>query len=394
MTLDVATSGIFSAITILAMALPIVLTIRSRPGGAIDIAMLFAFSSGIVSTLAAYYFATTGIVFWSALNNAGYVMALGCMWCICAVLSDKSVSLRWVISGVLSFVVLVAPFFDDSQNLAWRGGITYLSTIALISIAVVMELALGQTRDLIQARACAWLFGLHGAYFIVRIIVFITAGPDSAFFVTWLSASVTTLFVVVLYVSGGVLMMNLRADILLRDAARRLQLDPMTNLLRHDDFRARAAQLLEELEQEGRRAVIIAVRIEHLHDLMTVYGRTASTAISKQLAAIAGEVFPVAALATRQSQNEFLWLVHDVTTERVRADANEIGSRLRSSRIDGLSFLSGVTVSFGIADANTIGYAVKELISAARHALPPEYGARIEPDAVETSSPQLPPATD
>lgn len=210
-------------------------------------------------------------------------------------------------------------------------------------------------------------------FFAARLGVFIVCGPDDATLSGWLGPAVTSLFVVVLYIAGGNLLLSLRSNIILRDLARRLQLEPLANLLNADDFRARAKALLTELEPTQRRAVVVIIRVENFPELGIVYGRPAATAAAKHVVAVASEEFPVAALASRSNRDEFTWLMGDLTTDQVHNQCTEIGMRLRSSQIDGLPFLSGVSVSFGIADSQTISYDPRRLIAAARAALPPAH---------------------
>lgn len=371
MVLDHETVGLVGVFVLLALALPISVSQLTHRSDGADFEFVAALGASFVGSIAGYLLSVSDALIWSALDASAYVVAFGCVWCLAAKLSGKSTRWRWYSVAGLAVMVTVAPFVDTYPVMYWRGGVAYLASTIVVAFAVTVVMFRGDSRSLPEAKAIGWLFFAHGLFFSVRLLVFVTIGPSSEFFTTWLGSAMTTLVSVMLFVSSGYFFLSLRRDIALRVLARQLELDPMELVLSKEAFRSAARALLSELEPQRRPATVVHLRIESLHDIRVAYGSTAADSLVRQVVAAGAAEMPASSLAMQHSPAQLVWLVHDVTFDEVREIVDHLGARLMALQVPGMQFLYGVSVGFGLAQASTVGYDVDALLTAAHRAARP-----------------------
>lgn len=363
--LDVMTTNVLAVCMLLAMGVPVILSGFRRGLSRVDLALLLAVAAGLAGAVSGYVYGATDLLLWSGLNGACYTAAMGCVWLASAHLSMYRVRWRGAIAVATTIVVIIAPYLDHSGVPEyWRGGLVYFASVVVISWLSASDLFSGGARDLAEARALAWLLLAHGGFFFLRLVVFAGLGPDSPMFRTWLDSGVATVFELLLYISGGNLLLALRNDISLRESARKLELDPFANVLPVSLFRSRAGSFLHQLSGARRRATMVTMRVEGLEDIALIHGKIAADAVAKQAVSVAGSELPSHSLATRLGSSRFAWLLPDAPRSEVVLAARRVSVRLRELDVPGLRDVYGVSVAFGLADTAVSGYGVGVLLSA------------------------------
>lgn len=368
MTLDPVTTGVFSTAVFFTLSLPAVVAMSRRRVPGLDSTFLLALVCATMASFAAFGLSISVSISWVAMMNLAYVAALACIWAMIVRLGGLALGHRlWVILALM-VVVLVWTVLDPSPLVYWHGGIAYLLALAAISFLGMADVFRGSLRRRPEGIAFGALLLLHGLFFVVRSVVFLLAGPESDLFQTWLNSQITTAVSLILFVAGGNVLLRLRDEAALRVLVKQMESDPFASILPSDVFVDQVTEALEDFAPRHRPASIVHVRIDALHEIRVTFGEDAADVVGRQVVASAIEVFPRASILMRQGTAQFVWFVPDLSHRETHDAAQRLGVLVQALDVPGVPFLYGVRLTFGVAEATTLGYDVDLLLAAAQSA--------------------------
>jgi len=252
--------------------------------------------------------------------------------------------------------------------------------LALFGVLGCVECLRGALRATRVAWALAVVLGLHSLFCLLRLGVFIAAGPDSPFFSTWLSTIPTSFVTVTLTIVALVTASILRAGRVpvrgLRfltgprgrtaaEMARATGAD--SGVLVAEQFWIALQGLLTRASWHNELVAVFAVRVDDLQRIATAFGADAAAEIAQAWRRSVRHHVPAAARVGEDGPSALL-----VSTVVVSAaDARRAAERISSGAFEDLRNVPGAvlpTVGVGVALTDDQGWDVAALVDRARAA--------------------------
>ncbi len=151
------------------------------------------------------------------------------------------------------------------------------------------------------------------------------------------------------------------------------QTDALTGFANRAHFAALATSALARAATDGRRAALISFDLDHFKAVNDRHGHLAGDAVLRSVSAAVRSVQAEAGLRStvgRMGGEEFALLLEGATPEQAHAHADACRKAIVAAQTaldDGQ--LLNVTASFGVADADTCGYALNPLLAASDRSL-------------------------
>lgn len=301
-------------------------------------------------------------------NPASTVLSVAgatCVWFATRSLRRQKLPL-WML-GVAPALGLVPALLDDPANNIWAGngpmfvymGALFAAAAAEVWLAWVARRAQGDhelngeavVALLVSAIAASAL----GAYYLMRSVVFLVAGPDSDLFETMAGSGPTTGILLVCLVAVTFSVSAVGWDQQTQELRRRAMEDDLTRLLGRAEFRLQAERMFAQARSNRESAVLVVADLDHFKAVNDAHGHAAGDRALVEFADTLRASLRPGELAGRLGGEEFgLVLLGDRGDEAAaRLDAMSADFLARSRSFD--FFLP--TVSYGITgfeDGDTV----------------------------------------
>ncbi|MFH5824823.1 GGDEF domain-containing protein [Georgenia sp. AZ-5] len=367
MTLDVPTLLVVATLVILTSSG--MFLAEARAAEAVDRLWSLAFVAAIATALA--YLGSTlypGLWWANAVGNAASVLVVWTMWSGIRAYDERR-SLIHVSVGV-ALLAAGAVLLQGPGASAWAGGWAALAGTAAGALLAGAAILRGPLRGFRSGALLAVTLLAGGAYYAVRLLLYVVEGPYSRAFETYAGTAATTLVNVLLVNGATFAALAIRTRDAQERAAEHQNFDPMTGARTNLSFEPRTVAQLRRSAESCSPAAMLEIVPEGVEALETAFGRPYADAALVTCGEIAQTLLPPRAIMGLDpgSGRSFQVLVPGWDEH----DAVEWATQVRKELIDTPVEVPGsrvrVTVSTGIATAHRGGYDLGDLCDAAREA--------------------------
>jgi diguanylate cyclase (GGDEF)-like protein len=346
-SLDVPTLYIVSAMVISLTGILFIVDAYSRRDDSVGRIWSLAYIAGVVTTFAYLASSLYDTIWWGVgLGNGTVVFSIASVWAGARLFNGKR-SLLWVGAAASVFVMLSAVVLGPDGGV-WAGGGFMIGGMCLFGLLGGIECFRGSLWRYRNARFLGAATMIAGAYYGVRLIFFVSQGPNSEFFSRFLGTGITSLIVIVFVVGGAFSMVALRGEESAQTYSSRADSDGLSGTIGPQQFTDVATGIIAEAQGSGRPTAFVAVDIDELGMMNAAFGRSFGDDVLERFVDTLRAALPAGSPLCRVSADNFEFVLrnHDA------AGAARLAERIRSSLVDSpLVAESGVrvTASFGIA---------------------------------------------
>lgn len=327
-------------------------------------------------------FLTSVILAVEATNQAG-------TWWVAAVGNATTVLVPFAIwSGIragagrrpLRGILLAAPVATALAHLAhgptaheWAGGEVYLAGMALGCLLGSWEVLHGPLRRYRSGIGLGVVAVLCGAYFMLRLLLFLAVGPDDPLFEQFGGTAPATFMLVVFVNGAAIFMAALRGDVGTSGRPGVVRFDPLTGALPAPAFTERAGTVLGDAAQRGGVVSLVLVTLDDVEDVRTAFGDSraeemvATAADALQAVTVPGTLI---GLGPEEGPAHFQVLLRDAGEEEAESWVGQLRVRLLDVPVVDGSVL--LTVTAGVSSTDGCGYALAGLRAGSLAALRPD----------------------
>lgn len=281
-----------------------------------------------------------------------------------------------VTAGLVALTAIAAVV--EPHDYPWEGMIGYLSAMILALSLLVWEAVRDDRGHLRTVIAFAVIMGLLAAYYVMRLVVFVSLGPDSDFFATYASTQVTGILA-----SLGVLVTALALIVLRHDhqhAARAgsRNFDPMTGARTTASFTARAGDLLRDLAADGTPLSLVVFEPESDREIAAAFGREDADRALVAIGETVISLLPTGAIVGRDGAagRSFEVLLPGSVADEAAQWAEAVRVAILSGVFETDSTPLRLPVALGISSTQRQGYGLATLQAAAHEAAAVAIAAR------------------
>jgi len=339
--------------------------------GATPTGRIWTLSAGAVVffCIAANPWRSTDAIWWSeGVARASLLLAFGGIWSGFRAYNGRAARLPAVVACSLSLVlvtVLTGPLSDGTAATA-----LYHASLPLACALIVFEIARPDSRAAgrLDGRIGGVLTGGLLAVYLVRLALSLTAGADSAVFLTAFGPIpemlLLTVFTCAVAITGAVLLS-------LEDASEhggvRMSSGATfraSGILGRTGFVGAAAGWLRRSEHAGETSVLLVVEVDDLASARAAHGRAAGDRITESLAATLVGAVPAASLVGYLADGRFAILCPAGASESWHGIADIVRAAVLDAALDDIAGTPAVA-SIGGATTEDAGFEIETLIEAA-----------------------------
>lgn len=367
MGLDVFTVSVMTAIVVLVSGTLFLLETFLRKDENVGRIWALSFLAGMLTSVCYMIWALDPASIWpTALGNAAFVSAAGCMWLGCRGFNDRRMTTQAiVVAGAAALTFLAALL--DARSGDWAGALAMFAFIAVFAGLGAGEAFTGEMRRNRNAVGLAVVLGLQSLYYVARTVVFQTQGADSELFRTWFSTEVTSVVTVVLTIVALLTTSVLRAGI-----ARVRGVSASSDVRRSDDgilhadsFALLFGELVGRANARGQHVGIISVRVDDLPQITTAFGRGEAEEVATAWRQATRRAAPTESFVGEDANGGLAVALVPGSASEARAIATRVRDAVFAGVLDArLSVLPIVTVGTAISSRN--GISAVDLIAVAR----------------------------
>jgi GGDEF domain-containing protein len=229
----------------------------------------------ILTTLLYLLWAWQPDTWWAvAAGNGAFVVGTGSMWLGCRQFNARSV--RWSGLAVAASVVVVAAAaaLEGPDGGDWAGALWMFAALAVFAGLACAECFRGELGETGTAVALGLVFGVQSLFYVLRIIVVLTAGVESALFEAALGTLSASALTIILTITSVVCTCILRA---VRSGVRGASASGAderggTALQSADAFGRSLTAVCDKAESRGDLVALTVVRIEELDYIGAAFG--------------------------------------------------------------------------------------------------------------------------
>jgi diguanylate cyclase (GGDEF)-like protein len=349
-SLDVSTLYIVSAMVISLTGILFIVDAYSRRDDIVGRVWSLAYIAGVVTTFAYLASSLYDTIWWGVgLGNGTVVFSVAAVWSGARLFNGKRSLL--LVGGAASVFVMLSAIVMGPDGGIWAGGGFMIAGMCLFGLLGGIECLRGSLWRYRNARFLGTVTMIAGAYYGVRLIFFVSQGPNSAFFSRFLGTGVTSLIVIVFVVGGAFAMVALRGEESAQTYSSRTENDGLSGTIDSQTFADIASDIIAEGHKSGRPTAFVAADIDDIGMMNAAFGRSFGDDVLERFVHVLRTTLPAGSPLCRVSADNFEFVLrnHDAV------GAARLTERIRSSLVDSpLVAESGVrvTASFGFAVAS------------------------------------------
>lgn len=283
MSLDLFSVTVVTALVVVVSGVVFLLeTVARRDEGAGRIWAL-AFLAGMLTTISYMVWAMVPSTWWAvAVGNGAFVAATGCMWLGCRRFNGGRMLVPSVIVGAAVLAASIAVIASGPDGGDWAGALEMFAGILVFAVAGCVESLRGAMGSIRTSWGLAFVLGLQALYYLVRSVVLLAAGTESALFQNWFGTVSTSFLTVTLSIVALVVTSVLRAGraTLWGSQSTSDGADLHDGILAEESFSAVLADIDERAARRGELVGVIAVRIEDLDQISTAFGSEVARSVT------------------------------------------------------------------------------------------------------------------
>lgn len=356
MNLDVSTLQTVSLIVVTIVTVTFVSEVARRGRTPVDLLWTLAFAGAISSALCYQAAASSPTLWWfNALGNASSVVTTFAMWN-----GTRAADGRRPLLGATAAaagVAALATLLPGPDGGPWAGGWAVLLGTAAGALLGGASTFRGRLRRHRNGVALGGTLLAVGLYYSVRLVVYLTAGPQSPAFDV-VGTATTTIVALGLVTVAGFCMTGIRADDVHARQASTRAFDAVTGLRNPVTFLPRATGILQEAERAGEPVAVVAIALEGREDLTVAFHAEAAGAALAAVVDAARLLAPPASVAGRAGpdQDAFEILLRGFTGAEAHVWGEALRRRVMSEPLEVDGARVRLRVSVGVAGDVETGY--------------------------------------
>lgn len=383
MTLDVFTLRVAAGAVVLMTAVLFVLQAWDRRGQVVDRLWMLALASALTTTLVTAVEELGGAGQWwlTAVSNGTTVLVPWAIWSGARAGAGRR-PLTWGAVAAAA-VTALAALATGPQGGTWAGGAVYLAATTFGCLAAGSEVARGPLGTYRSGTGLAAVLLLCGAFFGLRLLLFLAVGPQDPLFDRLAGVEISTLVLLLLVEGAALFMVALRGDQGVVDRPGTGLFDPLTGALPAWAVTERAEALLSTSARRGMPVCLLRVRLDDIDAIRTGFGRSqAEAALGACGEALRLVAPPGTLVGLDQDRSSFEVVLDGADAEQARTWAEDLRAHLGEVPVVLPDGRLRLVVSVGLACTADHGYHLPELRNLAARSL--EHAQRAGGDQVAT----------
>jgi diguanylate cyclase (GGDEF)-like protein len=366
--LDTPTLLIVSAMIITLTGILFIVDSLSRSQDVVGRIWSIAFLAGVITTFCYLIADQFSAVWWGVgMGNGTVVLSLGAVWAGARRFNGRR-SLLWVVATASAIACVAALVFGPHGG-PWAGGIVMLVGVAAFGILGGVECFRGRLAAYRNARFLGAICFIAGFYYFVRAVFFLSAGPHSSFFMTFLGTGITTLVVIVFVTGGAFSMVALRGEESRHAIEGGDDSGGSAQAAVAAEFADVVRPVLSRLSAEGRGASLVIADIDGFSELNSAFGRRYGDFVLVRFVEELRASVPESAPIGRLDGNRFALFLAGMDRPQAVALAQRIRERLVETPLIDDAMSLRVTASFGVAALTDGGGGYSALLAEAERAM-------------------------
>lgn len=330
-----------------------------------DAARLWSFSyiTGFITTYSyvAFYFDPTA--WWAnGIGNGLFTASLGLLWAGFRVHNGRPVRGWFVV--LASLITAGSTLVYGPSATSWTAAPVLFGSVALFAVLICMECLRTMRPHRLLLYFMAFDFAIVAVFYLARIVVIMTIGPEHPVFVDYFSsgpASVLTILLTIVWTTG---ISVLRAEDDAMSATNLESADHADGPLDAGTFEKLAVDMLKRGDYLQQGFGLIEVRMDKLAELNTAFGRPFGDEALKRFADVLRATVPAAAAIGTRGSGHFSVLVPAASLEEVDRVLTDIRESLLGESLLGEGDLH-LSAALGTAHTDIVGFGLSELREAA-----------------------------
>lgn len=366
MTLDLFSVTVMTAIVATVASLTFILDTLLRRDTGPGRLWAVAFFCGLATTIAYIaWSAGVGGAVSVAVGNTLFVCVPGFTLLGCRRFNDRSLAAAAV--GVLAAVTFIAVLIEYPSRNSWGGWWAMAAALVVLFGSGAAESMRTPMRGMRSAWALSVVLGLAGAFYAVRLVVFLTVGPASEIFSRWLGSISANIMTVVLTMVAAIVTSVLRSH---RTTLQRYEWLTSNGVAADGvmlprTFAGALADIVERASWRQEGIAVIVMRADGVEEIGDAFGSDVVDAVSAACRHAARSYAPAAALVGEDGDGQLIVC----TLAATAADARRVGGALFRGLIDELIEVDHgrlASVGVGVALTQVLGHDPDTLMAAAR----------------------------
>jgi hypothetical protein len=268
-----------------------------------------AFFCGLATTLAYMaWSAGVGGAVSVAVGNALFVSVPGFMLLGCRRFNDRSVLVSSVAVGTLAVITFVAALIEYPTRGSWGGWWAMAASLVVFFGAGAAESLRSPMRGLRSAWALSTVLAAAGVFYAVRLVVFVTLGPQSELFSRWLGSISANIVTVILTMVAAIVMSVLRSQRTTRQRYEWLTSNGVAadGVMLPRTFAGALADIVERASWRQEGIAVIVLRADGLDEIGDAFGGDVVDTISAACRHAARSFAPAAALVGEDGDGQLV----------------------------------------------------------------------------------------
>ncbi len=370
MSLDLYSVMLMTAVVVNVSGIAFVIeTLVRRDEGAGRVWAL-GFIAGMLTTISYMVWAVEPRAWWAvAVGNAAFTASAGFMWLGARRFNQRPLTSAAIVVALTSLAAYLAVLAAGPAGGQWAGAIVMFLGIALCAGLGCAECLRGDIARSRTSYSLALVLAVQCAYLVVRTIVFVAAGPDSAVFIRWFSTTSMSFLTIALTIIALVVTSVLRAgraDV--RGYGRPTGTAPSEDgILPHEMFVRVLGEIADRAQWRGELLAVIAVKIEDLEQISTAFGSEVARSVRETWRLGVRRYPPSNAVVGEDGLSSLLFTILAESPSEARRQAALVYRGL----FEDLGAVSGgviPAIGVGVAMSDALGYEAVALERAARDA--------------------------
>lgn len=329
-----------------------------------------SYLAGIATTLAYMAWAAGVGGSWAiAAGNTLFVASMGVMWLGIRRFNDRPLVVPAVVLAATCASVGAAVIVEGPDGGDWAGWVPMGVSLIAFPVLAAVEIFRPPMRAIRTAWPLGIVFSIVAAYYLLRTTAFVTAGPDSDLFRTYLSTNVTSVLTIVLTIVAVVVSSVLRATQTdLRTFAWMARGGVTADgIYVPPAFMGALHDVAERARWRDELLAVIAVRVDDLAEIAIAFGPEIGRDIAQRLRSTVRRYAPAAAPVGEDGEGGLLVAVPSAHAADARRDAMVIYRGLFDALLEVTGGVVPV-VGVGVAVSSDAGDLPAELVARARSA--------------------------
>lgn len=367
MTLDLFTITLVTALVVVVSGVLYLLETILRRDGAAGRLWSVAFLSGMLTVLSYLVWAADPKAFVAvAVGNGAFVASAAFVWLGALAFNERRLRVPAVLVGIGVGVAMVAVLLAGPDGGDWAGAVPLFLGVAVFALLGAIETRRGSMGRRWSAIGLTVTLAIEALFFLVRIVVFLVAGPDSELFQTWFDSKIASLLTVTLTIVAVVVTSVLRAS----ESHVRGQRDSYTLTVSLDgvllpaSFQSAVTTMMERAERAGETVCLVAVRVDDIARIATAFGPGEAEAVAAAWRTGVRRYAPTASMVGDGSATTLFIAFLTTSFGDVRRTASILHRRLLDD-FGALGISVVPVVGVGIALTDRLGYDYAALAAAA-----------------------------